>query len=389
MWARTSSAVMSFRSRRRASGPKSYASGQAACLRRRRAATCARSRARSRECRSAAPPGSRPDRAPATPRSPRRAAAARARACAATRSTKLPPSEKPTRYGGRPGKRCCSGAHRADHLGQAAGVEQVPVEVMGLAVIAQVEAQHVEAAREQQLRRVTARRGVGAALPAVQQHHRAAVARRRARQEALQAHARAAVEQQLARRGEQRRRTPQDARRAASRCSPASTARGGCAASAPGGSHRQRCARAYFRSTHADLDAIVGAGGAVPVAGGELAPGRRIRRSARSPGRPPTPARRARRGWKLRMSPIRLASASGMRCVGDSASSDGLPTMSHLAKRRLLGRGRVAVHRVADQAEAPGEGLDVDHAGDLLLAPGDTSSWRMVSSRAPPRASAP
>src|SRR5262249_59215177 len=64
--------------------------------------------------------------------------------------------------------------------------------------------------------------------------------------------------------------------RAAMRCSPASTARGGCPASAPAGTQLQPSARAPRRSTHADLDAVVGARGAVPVAGGDLAPRARV-----------------------------------------------------------------------------------------------------------------
>ena len=63
--------------------------------------------------------------------------------------------------------------HRADHLGDAAGVEQVLVQVMGIAVIAEMQPEHVEAfgqhpgAGMQQVARL------GTAFPAVQQHDQA------------------------------------------------------------------------------------------------------------------------------------------------------------------------------------------------------------------------
>ncbi|MCW0417018.1 hypothetical protein NB689_002772 [Xanthomonas sacchari] len=82
-----------------------------------------------------------------------------------------------------------------DHFVQALGVEQVHVEVVGAAVVAEVEPEHLVAQR-QHLRRGQAHvAGVGAAFPAVQQQHGAArrFAGRHA-EPALQAHAIAAVE---------------------------------------------------------------------------------------------------------------------------------------------------------------------------------------------------
>lgn len=83
-----------------------------------------------------------------------------------------------------------------DHFVQPIGMEQVHIEVVGAAVVAEVEPEHLVAAR-QQLRGGQAHvAGVGTAFPAVQQQHGAAWlggAGRHA-EPALQAHAVAAVE---------------------------------------------------------------------------------------------------------------------------------------------------------------------------------------------------
>ena len=76
----------------------------------------------------------------------------RASACAATRSMKLPPSENPASTIGKPGKFLRQRAHRAHHFRQPAGVEQIAVQVMRGAVIAQVEAHHFESGVKQGLR---------------------------------------------------------------------------------------------------------------------------------------------------------------------------------------------------------------------------------------------
>ena len=78
-----------------------------------------------------------------------------ARARAATRSEKLPPSENPARYNLRPGCMRLQAAHGADDLGDAARVENFLVQVMALAVVAQVEPRHVVARIEQRLARAT------------------------------------------------------------------------------------------------------------------------------------------------------------------------------------------------------------------------------------------
>jgi hypothetical protein len=41
--------------------------------------------------------------------------------------------------------------HRPDHLAEAAGMEQVAIEVMGIAMVTQIEAHHIEATLEQRL----------------------------------------------------------------------------------------------------------------------------------------------------------------------------------------------------------------------------------------------
>jgi len=102
------------------------------------------------------------------------------------------------------------GVHRADHFRQAAGMEQLAIEVMRVAVIAQVEP-------------ITSKRCANSCAPATGRTasprcppSRAAAppeVRWRAPDstEALQPHARAAIEQQLALRSQQRRGGAQDA----------------------------------------------------------------------------------------------------------------------------------------------------------------------------------
>ena len=97
----------------------------------------------------------------------------RASRCAATRNMKLPPSENPREHHRQAGELLRERAHGADHLGQAAGMKQLAIEVMRRAVIAQVEAHDLEACDEQGLRQRQHVRGVGAAFPAMQQHREA------------------------------------------------------------------------------------------------------------------------------------------------------------------------------------------------------------------------
>ena len=117
---------------------------------------------------------------------------------AATRSAKLPPSEKPASVRRRSGIARWIAPHRADHFVEPARMEDVLVQMMARAVIAEVQAEHVAAEVEQ----VAAERQhvdrIGAAFPAVQQDRE--IARRRAsggglaRVVAEQAHAVAAVD---------------------------------------------------------------------------------------------------------------------------------------------------------------------------------------------------
>ena len=103
-------------------------------------------------------------------------------------------------------------AHRAHHFRQAAGMEQLAIEVMRGAVIAQVEAHDFEALLEQGLRHRQHIRGIGAAFPAVQQHREPFAgftpAPCRAGMKALQRHAIAAFEQQFSAGRAYRKGTP-------------------------------------------------------------------------------------------------------------------------------------------------------------------------------------
>jgi hypothetical protein len=103
-------------------------------------------------------------------------------------------------------------AHRADHFRQQAGMEELPVEVVGIAVIAQVEAQDIEAALEELLAQRQHVQRLRTALPTVQQHHGAPAAERWSRAKALQAYAPATLEEHLPRCGEQRRGAARDRR---------------------------------------------------------------------------------------------------------------------------------------------------------------------------------
>ena len=95
-------------------------------------------------------------------------------------------------------------SHRGHDLGQARRVEQLAVQVMARAVIAQVQAEHREAAREQVSRGAQQVRGVRGAVPAVDQYREAALGARMRGIHPVQADALAAVEEFLARRGLQR-----------------------------------------------------------------------------------------------------------------------------------------------------------------------------------------
>ena len=96
---------------------------------------------------------------------------------AATRSAKLPPSEWPTRNVRGARMRGDDRAHRADDLVDAARVEQLAIQRERLAVIAKIQAKHVEArvvepaADGQNVTRL------GAALPAMQQNREPAARR--------------------------------------------------------------------------------------------------------------------------------------------------------------------------------------------------------------------
>jgi hypothetical protein len=106
-------------------------------------------------------------------------------------------------------------AHRTDHLGDAARVEYSFVQVMARAVIAEVEAQHVEALVEEELPEGQDVEGLRAAFPAMEQHGEALRCRsarslldRVMRQ---QSHPVAAVEHQVLRGLEQCPAAPQHA----------------------------------------------------------------------------------------------------------------------------------------------------------------------------------
>ncbi len=103
-------------------------------------------------------------------------------------------------------------ADRADHLDDAAGMKQLPVERMTAAVVPQVQADHGESVLVQQLRDRQQVQGIGTAFPAVQQDRDPAARRsvdgRGLRNMGEQPHAVSAVEQHFAARRNQGRRTP-------------------------------------------------------------------------------------------------------------------------------------------------------------------------------------
>ena len=166
-------------------------------------------------------------------------------------------------------------AHGADHLRQPAGVEQLAVQVVRVAVVAQVQAHHVIAVVEQPLPERQDVERVRAALPAVQQHgERAATARHgsaggRRRMEGLQRDAVAAVEQQLAARRQQRPRRAARPSGDASAGWAAPTGDGGPAAT-------RRVERGVDLRGHVPegwtriSTRLLSRGGAVPVAGGRI-----------------------------------------------------------------------------------------------------------------------
>ena len=127
-------------------------------------------------------------------------------AASATRSAKLPPSEKPPRNGVLVRVQPGDAPHSGDDLRQARRVEQLAVQVMARAVIAQVQAEHREAVREQVCARRQQVRRVRGAVPAVDQDREAAFRAWMRRIHSVQANAVAAVEDLLARGGLQRTR---------------------------------------------------------------------------------------------------------------------------------------------------------------------------------------
>ncbi len=68
------------------------------------------------------------------------------------------------------GSRPCRRCRRSDHLRQAAGMEDLAVQVMSVAVVAQVQAHHIKAEIKELLGEREDIDGVAVALPAVQQH---------------------------------------------------------------------------------------------------------------------------------------------------------------------------------------------------------------------------
>ena len=193
--------------------------------------------------------------------------------CAAARSMKFPPSEKPASLSGAPGKQNLDRAQRAHDIRQSAGVKQIPIEVMGFPVIAQVQPQDLEAPIEQLLRERKDIQRLRAALPAVQYDSRPAGAVERTRLETLQPHTVTTVEQQFSFEPDDTGRTSIDrsAARASTRQHRLHDA--GYVASAAAEILRQvETARLETRrpSANPDLDAIVGAARAIPFAGREF-----------------------------------------------------------------------------------------------------------------------
>ena len=102
----------------------------------------------------------------------------------------------------------------SDDLGQAAGMEQLAVQPMRAAVIAQVEPEHGESALMEKFREREQVKRLGTAFPAMQQDRQAALsaaaAGGRLRELAHQANAVAAVEDERTARGHHRRCAPFD-----------------------------------------------------------------------------------------------------------------------------------------------------------------------------------
>ncbi len=96
------------------------------------------------------------------------------------------------------GKQSLQAVHGADHFRQPAGVEQLAVEVVRGAMIAQIQTNDVEASLEQLLCKRQDIEGLGAALPAMQQNDGCARPVLWTRMKALQTYAVAAVQKHLA-----------------------------------------------------------------------------------------------------------------------------------------------------------------------------------------------
>jgi hypothetical protein len=106
-------------------------------------------------------------------------------------------------------------AHGAHHLGDAAGMEQLGIEVVAVAVVTQVQADDVVPRVEQALPERQQVQRAGAALPAVQQHRELGRWRTAgvglAREQREQPHAIATVDEKFTRDLAQDRRAPLDA----------------------------------------------------------------------------------------------------------------------------------------------------------------------------------
>ena len=139
---------------------------------------------------------------------------------AATRNEKLPPSENPGEVQPAIREHRVQAAYGADDLRDAARVENFLVQVMALAVVAQVQARDVVARFEQRLRKRQQVQRIRAAFPTVQQHGQAIRCGQAeiflGRDVGEQSHAFAAIDDHLPRCGHEPRTTPHRLRRAAS-----------------------------------------------------------------------------------------------------------------------------------------------------------------------------
>jgi hypothetical protein len=170
--------------------------------------------------------------------------------------------------------------NRADHFGETARMKQLAIEVVGVAVITQIQAHYFEAALEELLAEGQNVEGFRATFPTVQQHRDPAGALGRTGMETLQANAIPAVQEDRLRGRYDRRRPARDRTPTGVRAREHGLQ---VLVAEPPGWRKVVAVDDHGedipgRSAHPYLDAIIGSGCVVPFASGEVAPLRGILR---------------------------------------------------------------------------------------------------------------